>query len=196
MIMSLLASPTLKDGNRWSGMRIGLLGGSFNPAHAGHRHIARLAMAEYDLDFVWWLVTPQNPLKDKKGMAPYEERFASVEKIIAGHPRMMATHLEAELGTTYTYDTVKGLKQAFPKTDFLFICGMDNAMIFHKWDRWKDLVDLVRIAFVARPPAGGLVRNCPVRMLNSPNVSWLQGAKMLDISSTQIRKSFKIKKIA
>ena len=189
--MSKLTSPTLNDGNRWKGMKVGLLGGSFNPAHAGHKHIARLAMAEYGLDFVWWLVTPQNPLKDKSVTAPYAVRFASVEDIIAGHPRMMATHLEEELGTTYTYDTVKGLIRHFPQTDFLFICGMDNAMIFHKWDRWKDLAKLIPIAFIARPPAGGLVRNCPIRMLGNKNVSWLQNTKMLDISSTKIRKSSK-----
>lgn len=185
--MKHLTSPALKDSNRWNGLKIGLLGGSFNPAHSGHRHIARLAMAEYGLDFVWWLVTPQNPLKDKEGMAPYNERFASVEKIINGHPRMMATHLERDLGTTYTYDTVKHLMAHFPKTEFIFICGMDNALIFHKWDRWKELARMIRIAFIARPPAGGLVRNCPIRMLKGAKVSWLQNTKMLDISSTKIR---------
>jgi nicotinate-nucleotide adenylyltransferase len=184
-------------------MRVGLLGGSFNPAHEGHLHIAKLAMAKFGLDFVWWLITPQNPLKDKKGMAPYDERYASVESIINGHPRMMATGLEAQLNTQYTYDTVVALKEAYPKTEFLFICGMDNALIFHKWDRWQELTQTVPIVFVARPPAGMLIRNCPVRMLDNqggpikgrktdlkiPRIYWLQTTKMVDISSTEIRNS-------
>ncbi|PZQ44796.1 MAG: nicotinate (nicotinamide) nucleotide adenylyltransferase [Micavibrio aeruginosavorus] len=193
---SIFTPPRLKESQRWNGLKIGLLGGSFNPAHEGHLHIAQLAIAKLGLDFVWWLVTPQNPLKKFKGMAPYQERFESVEKIIAGRPRMMATHLENELGTTYTYETVRHLKQAFPKTDFTFICGMDNALIFHKWDRWKPLARLLPIAFIARPPAASLVRNCPIRMVHSPDLYWLKTTRMLDISSTQIRNSSKIKKIA
>ncbi len=190
-----MTPPNLRDGSRWNGLRIGLLGGSFNPAHEGHRHIARLAMAEYDLDFVWWLVTPQNPLKGRQDMAPYEERFSSVERIIAGHPRMMATHLERDLGTNFTFETVSGLLKHFPRTDFTFICGMDNALIFHKWDRWRQLARLITILFIARPPAGMLVRNCPVRMLKNPNIHWLKATKMLDISSTKLRNASKNNKI-
>jgi nicotinate-nucleotide adenylyltransferase len=192
MRKSTLTPPNLMDSPRWGGMKIGLLGGSFNPAHKGHRHIARMAMAEYDLDFVWWLVTPQNPLKDKAHMATYDVRFQSVQSIIAGHPHMMATHIEQKLGTNYTYETVKGLMKSYPKTDFVFICGMDNAHIFHRWDRWRTLTRLMPIVFIARPPAGSLIQNCPVRMLGKgAKVSFLHTSKMLDISSTQIRKSFK-----
>ncbi len=189
--MSILTPPTLKDGNRWSGLRIGLLGGSFNPAHKGHMHIARLALATLNLDFIWWLVTPQNPLKEEKGTAPYDVRFASVEKIIAGHPKMMATHLEQKLGTNYTYDTVRKLLHTYPRTDFTFLCGMDNAMIFHRWDRWQALANMIPVAFIARPPAEELVRNCPVRMTKNANIRWLTATKMVDISSTQIRNSIK-----
>lgn len=191
MRQQILASPNLKDSARWNGMKIGLLGGSFNPAHEGHRHIARMAMAEYKLDFIWWLVTPQNPLKDKAGMAAYDERVGSVQKIVAGHPRMMVTHLEEMLGTTFTFETVSKLLKAYPKTDFTFICGMDNALIFHKWERWHALAKIIPIVFMARPPAGSLIRNCPVRMVKSPNVSFFQTTKMLDISSTKIRNSIK-----
>lgn len=191
MRQQIFSSPNLKDSARWSGMKIGLLGGSFNPAHNGHRHIARMAMAEYNLDFIWWLVTPQNPLKDKAGMAAYDDRVLSVKNIVAGHPRMMVTHLEEKLGTTYTYETIKALLKAYPKTEFTFICGMDNALIFHKWEEWDALAGMVHIVFMARPPAGSLVRNCPVRMLKSPNVSFFQTTKMLDISSTKIRNSIK-----
>lgn len=198
----IFSPPTLKDGPRWAGMRVGLLGGSFNPAHEGHLHIARIAMKKFGLDCVWWLVTPQNPLKEKNGLAPYDKRFASVEAIIAGDPDMVATHLERDLETRYTYDTVAALKAAYPKTDFLFICGMDNAVIFHKWDRWQDLARSIPIVFIARPPAQELVRNCPIRMLKipqhdrpcgrrtslkEPHIYWLSAARMLDQSSTKIR---------
>lgn len=195
--------PTLRDGMRWRGMRVGLLGGSFNPPHDGHMHIATLALEKFGLDFVWWIVTPQNPLKQSRGMAPYDERFAQVRAMTDRHPRMMATHLERDLGTRYTHETVTGLKKNFPHTEFMWICGMDNAMIFHRWDRWRALVDAMPVVFVARPPAGGLVKGCPVRMLprrlqlhdaqgiktrlSPPRITWLQGAKMIDISSTKIR---------
>ena len=204
-LIQKLTPPTLKDAHRWRGLRIGLFGGSFNPPHAGHVHVARLARVKFGLDFVWWIVTPQNPLKDKKHTRPYDERFANVEQMLDGMPKQMPTHLEAELGSTYTYETISGLKDVFPHTNFLWICGMDNAYIFHKWDRWRDIVDTMPIAFVARPPATDLVRSCPLRMasnidhkfatfgdktdLTRPAIYWLSGSKMLDISSTEIRKN-------
>lgn len=187
--------PTLNDSNAWAGKKVGLLGGSFNPAHKGHKHIALLALDYYGLDAIWWLVTPQNPLKDTDDMGPYDERFASAEKIIDGHPDMIATHLERDLGTTYTYETVKGLKQHFPQTEFMFICGMDNALIFHKWDRWRDLLDLIPFTFIDRPGAVEVVDDCPLKEVKHPNLLWLHGEEMVDISSTQIRKSLKNNKI-
>jgi len=190
-----MKTPTLHDADLWSGKKVGLLGGSFNPAHKGHMHIAMLALDYYGLDAVWWLVTPQNPLKDTDDMAAYAERFASAERIIDGHPAMAATHLERDLGTTYTYETVKGLKQNFPQTDFMFICGMDNALIFHKWDRWKDLLDLIPFTFIDRPGAVEVVDDCPLKVVKHPNLLWLHGEEMVDISSTQIRKSLKNNKI-
>jgi nicotinate-nucleotide adenylyltransferase len=197
------ALPSLGSVTRWDGLRIGLLGGSFNPPHAGHMHIARTAQAKFGLDFVWWIVTPQNPLKKRKGMAPYDKRFQDVEKMLQGFPRQLPTHLEAELGTTYTYQTVAALQNSFPKTDFLWICGMDNAHIFHKWDKWQRILETVPITFIARPPATHLVKGCPIRMLKNidhyhqadgaktdlkqAGIYWLSGNKMLDISSTEIR---------
>jgi nicotinate-nucleotide adenylyltransferase len=196
--------PHVFDSARWRGKRIGLLGGSFNPAHHGHLHIAKMAMAKLGLDFVWWLVTPQNPMKSRTDMAPYEERFRSVQTIIGRNPGMMATHLEAQLGTTYTFETVNRLKTLFPQTEFVFICGHDNALIFHKWDRWKTLANLIPIVFIARPPATRLVQNCPIRMLKpqkfpmgrktpllSGHVYWLKMTRMIDISSTEIRNKTK-----
>jgi nicotinate-nucleotide adenylyltransferase len=198
-----LTPPTLHDAPRWRGLRVGLLGGSFNPPHAGHLHIARLAMAKFGLDFVWWIVTPQNPLKDRADMAPYTQRFERVTDMLAPHPRQMPTHLERDLGTTYTHETVSALKARYPHTHFLWICGMDNAQIFHRWDRWRDLTRELPVAFIARPPAGMIVQSCPLRLergiphhfeaygrktdLSSPGIYWIQGVKMVDISSTKIR---------
>ncbi len=193
--MSNLPSPTLQNNSPWNGLRIGLLGGSFNPAHVGHRHIALLALEHYNLDYIWWLVTPQNPLKETTDMGAYDDRFASVQEIIAGHPRMFATHLERDLGTTYTYETVKGLMKSFPETDFMFICGMDNALIFHKWDRWKDLLDLLPITFIDRPRAIDVVDDSPLKQVKHQNLLWLHGEEMVDISSTEIRKLNKNNKI-
>ena len=190
-----MRQPTLDNHAPWDSLKVGLLGGSFNPAHKGHLHIAELALAHYGLDYIWWLVTPQNPLKDTTDMAAYDERFASAEKIVAGHPQMMVTHLERDIGTTYTYETVKGLLKAFPKTDFMFICGMDNALIFHKWDRWQDLLDLIPVTFIDRPGAVDVVDNSPLKQVKHPNLLWLHGEEMMDISSTQIRKSLKNNRI-
>ena len=197
--------PTLRDPQRWRGLRVGLFGGSFNPPHAGHVHVARLARVKFDLDFVWWIVTPQNPLKDARHTRPYDERYNNVEQMLSGFPKQMPTHLEAELGSQYTYETTTRLKTVFPHTDFIWICGMDNAYIFHKWDRWQDILATMPVAFIARPPATDLVKSCPLRMmshldhkfetqgaktdLSKPAIYWLAGNKMLDISSTQIRKN-------
>ncbi len=186
-------------------MRIGLLGGSFNPPHAGHLHIARLAKAKFGLDCVWWIVTPQNPLKNKKGIAPYEDRHAQLVNMLAHKPSQIPTHLEAMLGTKYTYQTIEALKSSYPNTDFLWICGMDNAHIFHKWDKWQHILNMIPMTFIARPPATGLVKGCPLKQihhiphyyktqgkrtnLKKTGIYWLSGSKMLDISSTQIRKN-------
>jgi len=198
---NILSPPTLKDGNRWAGLRVGLLGGSFNPPHQGHLHIARLAQIQFNLDFVWWVVTPQNPLKKNTG--GYKRRHGLVEDMVAPYPRQMATHIERDLKTRYTYETVLGLRDAYPKTDFLWICGMDNALIFHKWDQWQALLEAMPITFIARPPADNLVKNCPLRLYKHPHyykafgrqtdlksrgIYWLKGTKMLNISSSDIRK--------
>ena len=203
VIKTPLSPPTLREKHRWDGLRIGLLGGSFNPPHAGHLHIARLAQAKFGLDFVWWVVTPQNPLKENSDIRPYDKRFRAVEDMLKQHPRQMPTHIESELATTYTYQTVESLRYHFPYTDFIWICGMDNALIFHKWDQWQYMLSLIPICFIARPPAGQLVKGCALRQyrkiphyystmgrrtdLKKKGIYWLKANKMLDISSTSIR---------
>jgi nicotinate-nucleotide adenylyltransferase len=132
------------------GLAIGLLGGSFNPAHEGHRYISLVAMKRLGLDYVWWLVSPQNPLKAAAGMAPREERLG-LARTIANHPRIVVSDLEAALGTRYTIDTVIALKRRFPQVRFVWLMGSDNLDGFHRWKRWQDIARAVPIAVVQRP---------------------------------------------
>src|SRR5579859_5864143 len=103
--------------------RIGLLGGSFNPPHGGHLHISLLALQRLDLDEVWWLVSPQNPLKPVKGMAPFVDRLAGAAAFAKGHPRIKATAIEASLNTSYTADTITALERRYPHTRFVWLMG-------------------------------------------------------------------------
>jgi nicotinate-nucleotide adenylyltransferase len=131
------------------GMRIGLFGGTFDPAHAAHRAACLLALHRLDLDRVWWLVTPGNPLKDTKGLAPLAERLAAA-RALAHHPRIDVTDLEAALGTPYTYETVSYLRRRCPGVHFVWIMGADNLRSFHRWQRWRGIAQLVPIAIVDR----------------------------------------------
>src|ERR1700676_4020227 len=132
-----------------SGMRIGLFGGTFDPPHAAHRAACLLAMRRLGLDRVWWLVTPGNPLKDTKGLAPLAERLAAA-RALAHHPRIDVTDLEAALGTPYTYATVSSLRRRCPGVPFVWIMGADNLRSFHRWQRWRGIAQLVPIAIVDR----------------------------------------------
>jgi nicotinate-nucleotide adenylyltransferase len=131
------------------GMRIGLFGGTFDPAHAAHRAACLLALRRLGLDRVWWLVTPGNPLKDTKGLAPLAKRVAAAQAL-AHHPRIDVTDLEAELGTAYTYETVSYLRRRCPGVHFVWIMGADNLRSFHRWQRWREIARLVPIAVVDR----------------------------------------------
>jgi nicotinate-nucleotide adenylyltransferase len=131
------------------GMRIGLFGGTFDPAHAAHRAACLLALHRLNLDRVWWLVTPGNPLKDTKGLAPLADRLATAQAL-AHHPRIDVTDLEAALGTPYTYETVSYLRRRCPGVHFVWIMGADNLRSFHRWQRWRGIAQLVPIAIVDR----------------------------------------------
>lgn len=131
------------------GMRIGLFGGTFDPAHAAHRAACLLALHRLGLDRVWWLVTPGNPLKDTKGLAPLAERLAAAHAL-AHHPRIDVTDLEAALGTAYTYETVSYLRRRCPGVHFVWIMGADNLRSFHRWQNWRGIAALVPIAVVDR----------------------------------------------
>jgi nicotinate-nucleotide adenylyltransferase len=134
--------------------RIGLLGGSFNPAHRGHRNLSRYALRALDLDEVWWLISPGNPLKDQHDMAPIEARFGSSVALARRLP-VMATVIERQLGTKYTVDTIRGLRRVFPKHDFIWLMGADNLAQFHLWHEWRAIARLVPIAVVRRPGYDG-----------------------------------------
>jgi nicotinate-nucleotide adenylyltransferase len=111
--------------------RIGLLGGSFNPVHEGHVHISLEAIKRLRLDAVWWLVSPQNPLKSSEGMAPYAERLASAQSY-ARHPRIHVSGIEKTLGTRYTIDTLRALTKRMPRQQFLWLMGADNLAQLHR----------------------------------------------------------------
>jgi nicotinate-nucleotide adenylyltransferase len=130
--------------------RVGLLGGSFNPAHEGHRHISLEALRRLGLDEVWWLVAPQNPLKPVRGMAPFKTRFAAAQRM-AQHPRIKVLGLEAALGTRYTADTVTELQRVLPKTRFVWLMGADNLAQIRHWQRWTEIFSRLPIAVFARP---------------------------------------------
>ena len=131
--------------------RIGLLGGSFNPAHRGHRHISLWAMAALDLDEVWWLVSPGNPLKEgAEDMAPFEIRLASAEPI-ARRARIRVSDFERREGTRYTLDTVRKLRRRHPGYSFIWLLGSDTLPNFHKWRDWRKLAREVPIAVIRRP---------------------------------------------
>lgn len=133
------------------GLKIGLLGGSFNPAHEGHLHISEMALKKLGLDFVWWLVSPQNPLKGRVGMAPLQQRLAFAADRFENHPRIFVLDVERALGTRYTVDTVTKLQRRFPDVKFVWLMGTDNLEGFHRWRRWQDIARRIPIAVVTRP---------------------------------------------
>jgi nicotinate-nucleotide adenylyltransferase len=132
------------------GARIGLLGGSFNPAHEGHRHISLEAMKRLGLEQVWWLVSPQNPLKAADGMAPQAERLAGARRLADGR-RLVATDIETVLGTRYTADTLRALQRLFTKVNFVWLMGADNLIQVGRWEDWQRIFHCLPVAALARP---------------------------------------------
>jgi nicotinate-nucleotide adenylyltransferase len=132
------------------GLRVGLFGGSFNPAHQGHRAASLLALRRLRLDCVWWLVSPGNPLKDRSDLAPMSNRMEAARRL-AAHPRIKVSGFEAAIGATYSFETVAWLKARCPGVRFVWIMGADNLAGLHRWRRWRDLAALVPIAVIDRP---------------------------------------------
>jgi nicotinate-nucleotide adenylyltransferase len=134
------------------GMVVGLLGGSFDPAHEGHVLITREALKRMGLDQVWWLVTPGNPLKARQP-APMAKRLRRARAVMRD-PRVKITDLEAKLGTRATVDTVHRLQAIYPGVSFVWLMGADNLVQFHRWDRWRDILRSVAVGVLARPGSG------------------------------------------
>jgi nicotinate-nucleotide adenylyltransferase len=138
--------------------RIGLLGGSFNPAHGGHRHISLAAIEALGLDEVWWLVSPGNPLKElAKDMAPFEARLKSARRMARGSP-IRVSDFEAQAGTRYTIDTLAELKRRHPRRRFIWLMGADSLNDFHRWKKWRQIAEMVPIAVIPRPGYDGAAR--------------------------------------
>ncbi|MBT4769760.1 MAG: nicotinate-nucleotide adenylyltransferase [Rhodospirillaceae bacterium] len=197
-------------GGRVSRRRIGLLGGSFNPAHEGHRYISLLALKQLALHEVWWLVSPRNPMKQADDMAPFDARLSKARKM-AAHPRLRVSAIEAEFGTCYTADTLKELKRRFPGVDFVWIMGADNLAQVSHWHRWTEIFTTVPIAIFDRPSyslrsLSGLAakryrknRLSPRqarRLVGTPSPAWIFfPVRPHPASATAIRSSRKAKRI-
>ena len=138
-------------------MVVGLLGGSFDPAHEGHVHITREAIRRIGLDRVWWLVSPGNPLKVRQP-APMVERIARARAMLGDDPRVVVSDLEVALGTRATIDTIRRLQALYPGVRFVWIMGADNLVQFHRWRSWREIMARVPVAVMARPGAGVAAR--------------------------------------
>ncbi|WP_066770748.1 nicotinate (nicotinamide) nucleotide adenylyltransferase [Candidatus Viadribacter manganicus] len=162
----------------YAGMKIGLFGGSFDPAHEGHAHVAETALKRLGLDRVWWLVSPQNPLKPKS--SPFNERMQSAQAQAHG-AKMVVTDLEQRLGCGFTYETLRALKQLYPGVSFMLIMGADNLANFRKWRNWREVAAAVPVVIVSRPGARAAER------LRAPRGWTYLNARLHRESSTAIR---------
>jgi len=184
------------------GMRIGLFGGTFDPPHLAHLAASLLALKRLKLDRIWWLVTPGNPLKNTRDLAPLSSRIAAARKL-THHPRIDVTGLEAVINTRYTYDTILWLIARCPRVRFVWIMGADNLRHFHRWQRWKGIANLVPIVVVDRlgpslyaaaSPAGQALGRARIPEHDAatlpdrkaPAWAFLHGLKS-DLSSTALR---------
>ena len=132
------------------GQRIGLFGGSFNPAHRGHAMVALFALKRLELDWVWWLVSPQNPLKDPSETGEYAGRLASTREI-ARHPRFIVTDVEKQIGSRTTAETLSALRPLFGRGHFVWIMGADSFANLHHWHDWLEIAETLPLAVLARP---------------------------------------------
>ena len=184
-----------------AGQAIGLLGGSFDPAHEGHAHITREALKRFGLDRVWWLVSPGNPLKPH-GPAPLAERMERARAAI-DHPRVEVTDIEALLGTRFTAETLARLFALYPGVRFTWLMGADNLAGFHRWERWDEIMQVLPVGVIARPGERVAARTSPAARrfraarLGGASAGLLAGAEapawclinvpMVDTSSSAIR---------
>ena len=144
----------------------GILGGSFNPAHGGHRRISLFAASALGLDEVWWMVSPGNPLKPAQGMAPLDARVAAAKAMSRNAP-IRVTAIEQQLGTRFTVDTLRALTRRYPKRRFVWLMGADSLAQFHQWKHWRALAKIMPIAVIARP-------GYDAKATASPAMAWLR----------------------
>ena len=184
------------------GQTIGLLGGSFDPPHAGHVHITRWALKSFGLDRVWWLVSPGNPLK-ARGPAAMDQRIRACRAILAGDPRVVVTDIEARLGTRYTAATLRAIQTHYPGVRFVWLMGADNLVQFHNWKDWDYIMKSVPVGVLGRPgemvaagssPAARRFQFARLAARRAAALPWrnapawcLLSGPMVDISSTEIR---------
>ena len=188
--------PKVHSTKQWKNLRVGLFGGTFNPPHEGHLHVCDVALKTGQFDFIWWMVTPQNPLKKNQKTPGFQKRVEWSKEIVT-NPRILVSDIEDQLQTFKTIDTIKELKKAFPHTEFTFLAGMDNALNLHQWEEWQTLLNLIPFMFIARPPANNLVKSCPAKMLGHKNMSWVYETKLVYQSSSALRqKSSRVEKNA
>ncbi|MEM9224051.1 MAG: nicotinate-nucleotide adenylyltransferase [Pseudomonadota bacterium] len=135
-----------------AGQRIGLFGGSFNPPHRGHRHVALSALSRLGLDQVWWMVTPGNPLKSSEDL-PSLQRRVRFTQTIADHPRMVVTAFEAAIGTSFSADAISYAKRRLPAAKLVWLMGADNLASLHRWQKWRNIMNLLPVAVIDRPGA-------------------------------------------
>ena len=174
-----MIKPHLHNGRSFAGLTIGLMGGSFNPAHTGHLEMSLHAMKKLGLNQIWWVVSPQNPLKQSSDLAQFDRRLKSA-RAIAQHPRIIVSDIEAMLGTRYTIDTLRALQRRFPGTRFVWLMGADNLRQLPKWKKWRNIFYAVPVAIFKRPayPAGRGLGQAAIRF----NRNWQSPAKAKKIA--------------
>lgn len=181
--------------------RIGLLGGSFDPAHAGHLHISKQAIKKFDLDAVWWLMSPGNPLKTRQP-APIARRMQAAQKLVKSG-KILVSDVEVKLGTRFTAETLAALLPLYPEVGFVWLMGADNLASFHKWQRWQWILKNVHVGVLARPgdrlaargsKAASVYKHAKLgaaksrRLLQQPLPAWcFVNVPMVDDSSTRLR---------
>jgi nicotinate-nucleotide adenylyltransferase len=186
------------------GQRIGLYGGSFNPAHSGHYAVAQEALKSARLDWIWWLVSPQNPLKDPKDTEDYSERLATA-RCIASHPRFFVSEFEKKIGSRMTAETLEALRPVLRKGKFVWIMGADSFAGLHHWRRWRELPETLPLLVIDRPgwtfralssPAAEAFRHARMKEIEAPVLPALQPPAWVFLtlplrkeSSTEIRKA-------
>ena len=188
----LFTPPTPLSSRNWNNRRVGILGGTFNPPHEGHKHIANIALKWLDLDCIWWMVAPQNPHKQASpNNSPFEKRYEQCLNLL-NHPKMLVTDIEQYYNGLCSFDTVSHLKRDFPKTNFVWIGGTDLVENFHLWEGWQDLISMIPFAFIHRPPSNNLIQHSPVEQSHFKQIHMNHPIKNCDLSPSKI---YWIKKI-